>query len=143
MPSSPVTTPWTLLRPVLASMLLTSIAGCRSLRPELRQLTSRDSLYQAVERFDSLHIVDRSTERYRPSSYHYDTLVHAYLRVDTLFRDNVKTEYRYRLLHDTCLVQHTDTLTRVIYADVPASPKPPAWSWLLLLALFLLLLFRR
>ena len=88
--------------------------------------------------------MDHSTERYHPSAYHYDTVVQAYLKVDTIYRDRTQTEYRYRLLHDTTYVQHTDTIPKVIPVTQTKYRWPP-WgvcltviSFVLFILLFLL-----
>ena len=124
-------------------MLLMSTSGCRTPSPVLSERLQHDTLYQALQRYDSIYIMDHSAERYHPSAYHYDSLVNSYLRVDTLYKDKVKTEYRYRLLHDTTYIHRTDTITKTITLQhPPAKPiRAPAWSFYILSILALLLFF--
>ena len=143
MPLLPDIIPSILPRLVLALMLLMSTSGCRTPSPVLSERLQHDTLYQALLRYDSIFIMDHSAERYHPSAYHYDSLVNSYLRVDTLYKDKVKTEYRYRLLHDTTYIHRTDTITKTItLQQPPAKPiRAPVWCSILIFTWLLLLLF--
>lgn len=90
--------------------------------------------------YDSIYIMDHSTERYHPSAFHYDTVVNAYLKVDTIYRDRTQTEYRYRLLHDTTYVQHTDTIPKVITVTQTKYRWPPWGVYLIVIPFVLFIL---
>ena len=108
-----VTTILTLLKPVLVLTLLLSTASCRSPATIATERITHDTLYLAHEKYDSVYLQDISTERYHPSSFHYDTLVQAYYKVDTLYKESAKTEFRYKLLHDTTYIHKVDTIPKV------------------------------
>lgn len=152
---SPATTRLTLARLALVSMLIMSTSACRSLAPMVVRQVTHDSLYQAVMQYDSISITHQSTEQYRASAFRFDTVMNAYLKVDTIFRDRMQTQFRYRWLHDTTYVHKSDTIpkvitvTRVRYRWPPGtSPALTAFILLLMLIFFMknaqkLVAFRR
>lgn len=101
-----------------------------------------DTLWQAHQQYDSICVLENHTEKYRPSSYHFDSLAHAYLKTDTLYRDRTKTEFRYKLLHDTTYIHRVDTVPKVIRVESPPKIRaaPAALRWLTMLAFLLFLL---
>ena len=122
-------------------MLLMSTSGCRTPSPVHSERLLHDTLYQALEKYDSIYIHESSAERYHPSSFHYDSLVQIYYRVDTLTKESAKTEYCYRLLHDTTYVHRTDTVVRVIRTENPHRIRgAPVMVLIMSIGLWLLLL---
>lgn len=99
--------------------------------------TVHDTLYQYRQKYDSIYVQDYSTERYSPSVIHYDTLVQAYLKVDTLIKEKILTEYRYRLLHDTTYIHHTDTIQKVVTVEKKVTKKSHHYLLIVLILLFL------
>lgn len=93
-----------------------------------------DTLWQAHQQYDSICVLENHTEKYRPSSYHFDSLAHAYFKTDTLYRDRTKTEFRYKLLHDTTYIHRVDTIPRIVRV-VETKNKTPVWWWVLMVGL--------
>lgn len=80
--------------------------------------TVHDTPYREAIRYDSVFI-DRNTTTER--------------RGDTVFRDRVLTDYRWRYLHDTTYVARRDTIPVVTYVDKPTPYVPRmvlALAWL-------------
>lgn len=119
MQKSRITTILTPLRLALVSMLLLSTASCKTLRTEVVERTAHDTLYQAQERYDSICILENNWERYHPSPVRYDSVLQTLVKVDTICRESVKTEFRYKLLHDTTYIHKVDTIPKVVVQHPP------------------------
>lgn len=134
------TTILTLLKPVLALTLLLNTAGCRSPGAVIATHTIHDTLFLAHERYDSIYLSEQSQERYQTSTYRYDTLVQAYFKVDTIFRDKIMTEFRYKLLHDTTYIHRTDTIPKVITVTKAAREPPRFFLYILFFTIVIFLI---
>lgn len=121
----------TATRLALVLMLLWSIVSCKSVVEAAVERVHLDSTYIGKRQYDSVFIADQLVERYFPSSFHYDTVMQAFFRTDTIYRDKVKTEFRYKLLRDTAYVQKVDTIPKVVTV-VKTTNKPPDWCWVVL-----------
>lgn len=137
------TTILTLLKPVLALTLLLNTASCRSPGAVIAPHTVHDTLYLSHQRYDSIYLSEHSQEHYQASAYRYDTLLQAYFKVDTVFRDKVKTEYRYQLLHDTTYIHRADTVPKVITVTKAAREPPKYYLYLIILILMLIFIHMR
>lgn len=126
------------IRLALVSLLLLSMASCRAPTLAVVEKALHDTLYVGHEKYDSIYIADQSLERYLPSAFHYDTVVQAFFKVDTLIRDKLKTEFRYKLLHDTTYIHRVDTIPRVITVTQTHYKSPP---WLLYAGIAILFLW--
>lgn len=127
-----------LRKPVLVFLLLLSIVGCKTASPLVVEKTVHDTLYQYRQKYDSIYVQDYSTERYSPSVIHYDTLVQAYLKVDTLIKEKILTEYRYRLLRDTTYIHRTDTIPKIVTVEKKVTKKSHHYLLIILVLLFVL-----
>lgn len=95
-----------LARLVLVTLLALSMQSCcirrmiereRVSENSVQQQMSHDTLYQTQLRYDSIFVeCDRSIDR----------------TTDTIRIVDRQTEYRFRLVHDTTYIAHTDTLYR-------------------------------
>ncbi|MCQ2197819.1 MAG: hypothetical protein MJZ60_09905 [Bacteroidaceae bacterium] len=112
--------------------------GCKAIHDvQMAEHISHDTLYLSNIRYDSIYISDSLIERYRPSSIYTPTLSPLgggrdgviYTRTDTILKEKQKTEYRYRLLHDTTYIHHTDTIPKVIeLTKVEKKEYTPPWA---------------
>jgi len=85
--------------------------------PQIVTQTLHDTIYQASQKYDSIYVSDSLIERYHPSAFHYDTLVQALIRTDTIFREKQKMEYRYKFLRDTTYIHRVDTIPKLVTVE--------------------------
>lgn len=122
MQKSLVTETWTLAKPVLALMLLLSMASCRSTSPVIVEHITHDSLLTTHVHYDSIYIQD-SIREYISSPFKGD-------ESGSEGSSSVRyhTEYRYRLLHDTTYINKVDTIPQVVTQTVTKTQKViPRW----------------
>lgn len=99
---------------LLLLFILILLSGCRSSQPlAVAERTSRDTCYVNTVQYDSIYI----------DNWHY-----TYHRADTVFRDQIRYEYRYRLLHDTLRVHRVDSIPVVCKVEVVREVSRPL-SW--------------
>lgn len=89
---------------LLLLFLLILLSGCRSSQPlAVAERTSRDTCYVNTVQYDSIYI----------DNWHY-----TYHRADTVFRDQIRYEYRYRMLHDTVSIHRVDSIPVIQKVEV-------------------------
>lgn len=100
--------------------MLLCMDGCRTVVPTVTEHITHDTLYLMHDRYDSISLYESSTERYHPSSFHYDSVSQIFYKVDTLVKETAKTEFRYKMLHDTTYIHKVDTIPKVITVKQPS-----------------------
>ena len=109
---------------VLAITLL-ALASCRSSQVATLEKVFHDTVQTALWHYDSVYI---------------DRFVKQDLRHDTILLTDHKTEYRYKVIHDTLLTVRTDSVpypVRVV--ETHTVHKVPPWMYLLIGTLSVLL----
>lgn len=136
--------------------------GCKSphVATQVVERTRHDSLLSATFRHDSIYIHETTrttlhpapspcTPQFRcgshPAPVPAGSACGSHPAPDTLLIETTRTEYRYRLLHDTLRITATDTIPVVHEVEVvrrerytPWPTKILAWTGIILLATLLL-----
>ena len=100
---------------LLLLFLLLMLAGCGS--------SSHVANVAERIRHDTCYI-----ERIHYDSIYIDSWHSTYHRADTVYRDQIRYEYRYRLLHDTLRVNRVDSIPVVCKVEVVREVSRPL-SW--------------
>ena len=120
----------TLLMPVVLALLaitLPALTSCHSSKLATVEKIRHDTIQTAVWHYDSIFI---------------DRFVKQDLRHDTILLTDHKTEYRYKVIHDTLLTVRTDSVpypVRVV--ETHTLHKVPPWIYLIVGALSVIILF--
>ena len=121
---------------ISALLLFTSCSTSRHIQAQLVEKVSKDTIYLATEKYDSIYITqDRYIDRSR----------------DTLYIKESNTEYRYKLLRDTIKEVRVDSIPyEVRITETIEVPRKLTWydhltraSFWLLTGFTLLCLYRR
>lgn len=93
---------------LLPLLLLLLLPSCRTL-PTVQVVPriQHDTTYVTTHHYDSIYVENQLIQERRS---------------DTLYVDRVRTELRYRLLHDTCYVSRIDTVPVIHTVTVPRQP---------------------
>lgn len=135
------------MRNLVLVFVLVFVCSCSTTKyvPQIVEHTTHDTLYLNHQQYDSIYVHDSST-----TNYHIGTIDTLYLsrigtnlRVDTIYRDRIKTDYKYKLLRDTIYQVKCDSIPVIKEVEVVKMEKyiPPWCKWLAAVgALSLLLL---
>lgn len=126
--------PSLLMPVVLAVMAITLLAltSCRSSKMATLEVVRHDTIQTAIWHYDSIYI---------------DRFVKQDQRHDTILLTDRKTEYRYKVIHDTVRTVRTDSVpypVRVV--ETKTVPHVPPWIYLIfgtLLAVISFLIIRK
>ena len=119
-----------LLMPVglaVLALALLALASCRSSQVATVEKVFRDTVQTALWHYDSVYI---------------DRFVKQDLRHDTILLTDHKTEYRYKVVHDTVQTVRTDSVpypVRVV--ETRTLHKVPPWMYLIIGALSVIIFF--
>ena len=135
------------LQSLITSLFALLLISCSTTKyvPQVVEHVTHDTLYLNHQQYDSIYVHDSST-----TDYHIGTIDTLYLsrigtnlRVDTISRDHIKTDYKYKLLRDTIYQVKCDSIPVIKEVEVVKTEKyiPPWCKWLAAVgALSLLLL---
>jgi len=122
------------MRNLVIVFVLVFVSSCSTTKyvPQVVEHTTHDTLYLNHQQYDSIYVHDSST-----TDYHIGTIDTLYLtrtgtnlRVDTIYRDRIKTDYRYKLLRDTIYQARCDSIPVIIHKPSTINPEPskiPPW----------------
>lgn len=121
--------------------------GCKSphVATQVVERTRHDSLLRNTFLHDSIYIHETTRTTLHPAPVPAGSACGFHPAPDTLLVETTRTEYRYRLLHDTLRITATDTIPIVHEVEVvrrerytPWPTKILAWTGIILLATLLL-----
>ena len=109
---------------ILGSLLMVGCASTRHL-PQIVERTVHDTLYQNTLQYDSVYI---------------DNSSYTYMEADTVYKEKVRFEYKYKLLRDTVRIHKVDSIPVVREVEnVREVRTTPSYCKLLVLIAILLL----
>ena len=109
---------------ILGSLLMVGCASTRHL-PQIVERTVHDTLYQNTLQYDSVYI---------------DNSSYTYMEADTVYKEKVRYEYKYKLLRDTVRIHKVDSIPVVREVEnVREVRTTPSYCKLLVLIAILLL----
>ena len=99
---------------LLHLFLLLMLSGCKSTHSvAVAERVLHDTCYVERVHYDSIYI----------DNWHY-----TYHRADTVFRNQIRYEYRYRMLHDTVSIHRVDSIPVIQEVEVVREVSRPL-SW--------------
>lgn len=104
------------------------MVGCASTRhlPQIVERTVHDTLYQNTLQYDSVYI---------------DNSSYTYMEADTVYKEKVRFEYKYKLLRDTVRIHKVDSIPVIREVETVKEVKTtPSYCKLLALMAILLLI---
>ncbi len=109
---------------ILGSLLMVGCASTRHL-PQIVERTVHDTLYQNTLQYDSVYI---------------DNSSYTYMEADTVYKEKVRFEYKYKLLRDTVRIHKVDSIPVIREVEnVREVRTTPSYCKLLVLIAILLL----
>lgn len=110
---------------ILGSLLMVGCASTRHL-PQIVERTVHDTLYQNTLQYDSVYI---------------DNSSYTYMEADTVYKEKVRFEYKYKLLRDTVRIHKVDSIPVIREVETVKEVKTtPSYCKLLALMAILLLI---
>lgn len=110
---------------ILGSLLMVGCASTRHL-PQIVERTVHDTLYQNTLQYDSVYI---------------DNSSYTYMEADTVYKEKVRFEYKYKLLRDTVRIHKVDSIPVIREVEtVKEVQTTPSYCKLLALMAILLLI---
>lgn len=110
---------------ILGSLLMVGCASTRHL-PQIVEKTVHDTLYQNTLQYDSVYI---------------DNSSYTYMEADTVYKEKVRFEYKYKLLRDTVRIHKVDSIPVIREVETVKEVKTtPSYCKLLALMAILLLI---
>ena len=110
---------------ILGSLLMVGCASTRHL-PQVVEGTVHDTLYQNTLQYDSVYI---------------DNSSYTYMEADTVYKEKVRFEYKYKLLRDTVRIHKVDSIPVIREVETVKEVKTtPSYCKLLALMAILLLI---
>lgn len=134
------------MRNLVIVFVLVFVCSCSTTKyvPQVVEHVTHDTLYLNHQQYDSIYVHNSST-----TDYHIGTIDTVYLsrigtnlRVDTIYRDRIKTDYKYKLLRDTIYQVKCDSIPVIKEVEVVKTEKyiPPWIKWLATIGAIALLL---
>lgn len=110
---------------ILGSLLMVGCASTRHL-PQIVERTVHDTLYQNTLQYDSVYI---------------DNSSYTYMEADTVYKEKVRFEYKYKLLRDTVRIHKVDSIPVIREVETVKEVKTtPSYCKLLAIMAILLLI---
>ena len=106
------------------------MAGCASTRhlPQTVERTTHDTLYQNSLQYDSIYIDNRT---------------YTYREADTVYREKIRYEYKYKYLRDTVRIHKVDSIPEIMKVETVKEVQTTPWysKFLACLGIILLLVY--
>lgn len=137
------------MRNLVLAFVLVFVCSCSTTKyvPQVVEHTTHDTLYLNHQQYDSIYVHDSSTTDYHIGTIDtlYLTSIGANLRVDTIYRNRIKTDYKYKLLRDTVYQVRCDSIPVIKKVEVVRTEKyVPPWikslAWVGGIAILLIVL---
>ena len=103
------------------------MAGCASTRhlPQTVERTTHDTLYQNSLQYDSIYI---------------DNRIYTYREADTVYREKIRYEYKYKYLRDTVRIHEVDSIPEIMKVETVKEVQTIPWYSKILACLGIILL---
>ncbi len=128
---------WLVLLPLYIIAIINLLSACKSVKPVVTAQQNDHTENHSHSQRDSVVIRDSVVVRYVIGQSANSDCLHGaelYVRVDTVFRDRWRTEYRDRITQIADSTDHKDSRT----TQLPPERYIPPWAWYTLAACILM-----